>query len=248
MPPAPATDSGNPTTIWNGMIHPFVGTAIRGVIWYQGESNAGNLGNAAEYGALFGLKIQDWREQWGDEFRYLWVQLANYKRPVQEPGTNDPWAVVQEHQRRCLALPKTGMAVINDIGDAGDIHPRNKRDVGARLARWALADEYGRDVVRSGPLYESHRASGGAVIVTFAHIGEGLTTRDGKPPQHFEIQDQEGNWNWAQAAIEEDTVVISHPEVKTPAAARYAWAANPEGANLVNSEGLPASLFTTEPL
>lgn len=246
MPPEPGKNPSQPTTIWNGMIHPFVGFTIRGVIWYQGESDAGNHENAANYGTLFERKIQDWREQWGDDFRYLWVQLANYKKPVTEPGTNDPWAVVQNHQRLALALPKTGMAVANDIGDASDIHPLNKSDVGDRLARWALADEYGKDVVKSGPLHRDHRIIEGRVHVQFSHIGTGLKTRDGEPLQHFEIQDEEGNWHWAQAEIKDDQIVISHPKVKRPAAARYAWAANPATANLVNSAGLPASLFTTE--
>ncbi len=246
MRPEPGQDPSQPTTIWNGMIHPFVGFTIRGVIWYQGESNAGNLERALEYRSLFELKIQDWREQWGDDFRYLWVQLANYKRPVTEPGTNDPWAVVQNHQRLALALPKTGMVVANDIGDGNDIHPLNKYDVGDRLARWALADEYGKDVIRSGPLYSEHRIIDDRVYVRFSHTGAGLDTRDGEPLQHFEIQDGEGTWHWAQAAMHEDYVVISHPEVSHPTAARYAWAANPVTANLVNSEGLPASIFTTE--
>ncbi|MFU8893269.1 MAG: sialate O-acetylesterase [Luteolibacter sp.] len=246
MPPEPGKDSSRPTTIWNGMIHPFVGFTIRGMIWYQGESNAGNHENAAKYGTLFERKIQDWREQWGDDFRYLWVQLANYKKPVTEPGTNDPWAVVQNHQRLALALPKTGMAVANDIGEADDIHPLNKFDVGDRLARWALADEYGKDLVKSGPLYRDHQIINDRVHIQFSHIGTGLKSRDGETLRHFEIQDEGGKWHWAQAEIKDDQIVVSHPEVNRPAAARYAWAANPATANLVNSEGLPASLFTTE--
>jgi sialate O-acetylesterase len=239
-------DPMQPTTIWNGMIHPFVGLSVRGVIWYQGESNAGKLEKAAEYGDFFALKIQDWREQWGDDFRYLWVQLANYKKPVTEPGTNDPWAVLQNHQRLTLALPKTGMVVANDIGEADDIHPMNKTDVGDRLARWALADEYGRDIVKSGPLLRDHEIKDGRVHLQFYHICNGLKIRDGEALQHFEIRDEEGKWHWAQAVIDGDAVVVSHPEVSRPTAARYAWAANPATANLVNSEGLPASLFTTE--
>lgn len=239
----PGNDPYKPATIWNGMIHPLVGYTVRGAIWYQGESNRRN---AEDYGALFNLMIEDWRQQWGDDFRFLWVQLANYRKPVDKPGTNDGWAVVQEHQRRALTLPKTGMAVINDIGEADDIHPRNKKDVGERLARWALADDYGKDVLKSGPLYQAHEISNGSITVFFDYLGEGLKTRDGEALQRFEIQDQNGNWYWAKAEIRGDNVVVSHPDVKQPAAVRYAWAANPEGANLVNSEGLPASLFTTE--
>lgn len=246
MPPEPGQNPSQPTTIWNGIIHPFVGFTFRGVIWYHGESNTGNLEKASDYGDFFALLIQDWREQWGEDFRFLWVQLANFKKPVTEPGTNQPWAVLQNQQRLCLALPKTGMAVVNDIGEAGNIHPLNKADVGDRLARWALADEYGKDVIRSGPLYREHRIIEGRIHLQFSHIGTGLKSRDGDGLQHFEIQDAEGNWHWAQARIEDDAVVVWHPEVNRPAAARYAWAANPATANLVNSEGLPASLFTTE--
>lgn len=239
----PGEMAGQPATLWNAMIAPLAGYTMRGAIWYQGESNRRN---ADEYGALFSLMIEDWREQWGDNFRFLWVQLANFREPVQEPGTNDGWAVVQEHQRRTLAWPKTGMAVINDIGDAKDIHPRNKKDVGERLARWALANDYNKDIIKSGPIYKTHRISKGTVTVEFKHVGEGLESRDGEPLQRFEILGSDGTWHWANAEIQDGQVVISHPEVDEAVAVRYAWAANPEGANLVNSAGLPASLFTTE--
>jgi sialate O-acetylesterase len=242
-PQSPGKVAGRPATIWNGMIQPLVGYACRGAIWYQGESNAGN---AEEYGSLFTAMIRDWRKQWGDGFRFLWVQLANFRDPVVEAGSNQPWAIVQDHQRRCLALEKTGMAVINDIGEAKNIHPGNKKDVGERLARWALADDYGKDVVKSGPLYKSHQISGNKVIVSFDHTAKGLQSRDGKPLQRFEIKGKDGKWHWADAVIAGATVAISCKDVSEPVAARYAWASNPEGANLVNSEGLPASLFTTE--
>ncbi|WP_158279933.1 sialate O-acetylesterase [Coraliomargarita sinensis] len=239
----PALIAGRPATIWNGMVHPFVGYAVRGAIWYQGESNRRQPN---DYEELFSVMINDWRAQWGDDFRFLWAQLANFQQPVTEPGTNDGWAVIQDHQRRCLKLPKTGMAVINDIGDANDIHPKNKKDVGERLARWALADDYGQDVIQSGPLYKSHTIEGDEVIVSFDYPAEGLKVRDGSALKHFEIKDAEGTWHWADAEIDGSRVVISNRKVSQPTAARYAWAANPEGANLINSEGLPASLFTTE--
>ena len=137
------------------------------------------------------------------------------------------------------------MAVINDIGDAKDIHPKNKKDVGERLARWALADDYGKDLVKSGPLYKAHKIEGGKVIVSF-EFAKGLKSRDGKALKHFEIQDDAGKWHWADAAIDGGAVVVSHKDVNKAKAARYAWAANPAGSNLVNGEGLPASLFTTE--
>lgn len=242
MPQNPALVAGRPATIWNGMVAPVAGYTQRGAIWYQGESNRGN---ADEYGELFSLMIRDWRKVWGDDFTFLWVQLANWQAPVKEPGTNDGWAVVQEHQRRCLTLPKTGMAVINDIGDAKDIHPRNKKDVGERLARWALADDYGKNVLKCGPLYKGHAIADDKVTVNFDYVADGLKSRDGDL-QRFEIQDQEGKWYWADAKIDGNAVVLSHANVKAPKAVRYAWAANPEGANLINSEGLPASCFTTE--
>ena len=241
-PQNPALIAGRPATIWNGMVAPLAGYTQRGAIWYQGESNRHE---PDDYGSLFTAMIEDWREVWEDDFRYLWVQLADFTQPVTKPGTNDGWAVVQEYQRRTLSLPKTGMAVINDIGDATDIHPKNKKDVGERLARWALADDYGKDVVKSGPLYQAHKVEGSGVIVSF-EFSNGLKSRDGKPLKHFEIQSETGKWYWAEAAIKGEVVVVSHKEVKKPKAVRYAWAANPAGSNLVNGEGLPASLFTTE--
>ena len=241
----PGEQPGRPATIWNGMIQPFVGYTLRGAIWYQGESNRRE---PESYGRLFELMINDWRYLWKDDFRFLWAQLANFQRPVVNPGTNHPWAVIQEHQRRTLKVPKTGMAIINDIGDAKDIHPRNKHDVGERLARWALADEYGREVVRSGPILAAHVVRGNLVELRFAHTAKGLKTSDGEALRHFEIKDTEGKWHWANAKIvgSSGTIVVSHPEVREAAAARYAWAPNPATANLVNSEGLPASLFTTD--
>jgi sialate O-acetylesterase len=243
MPRDPALIPGRPATIWNGMVHPFVGYSLRGAIWYQGESNRRQPN---DYEALFTIMIEDWRKQWGDDFRFLWAQLANFEKPVTEPGTNPGWAVIQDHQRRALQLPKTGMAVLNDIGDANDIHPKNKKDVGERLARWALADDYDKEIVKSGPLYQSHKIADGKVVVAFDYVADGLKARDGGDLQHFEIKDAEGTWHWAEAHIDDDHVIIWHPNVPEPVAARYAWAANPEGANLINSAGLPASLFTTE--
>jgi len=242
----PGRKPSGPGNLWNGMIHPFVGLSIRGVLWYQGESNARSVEDAEAYGPMFMAKIKDWRQQWGEDFHYLFVQLANFKAPVEGPGTNSPWAIVQDQQRQALRLPGTGMAVANDIGEEKDIHPRNKHDVGERLARWALADAYGFEVVRSGPLFSGAQSHGAKVFVTFDHIGSGLKTRDGGPLGHFELRDTAGQWHWAQAKIHEDAVVISHPEVEQPSAVRYAWAENPESANLVNSEGLPASIFSAE--
>jgi sialate O-acetylesterase len=241
----PASLEGQPTTLYNGMIHPYVGFTMRGAIWYQGEANAKNIASARAYGKLFPLMIQDWRKRWGSDFSFLWVQLANFKEASTEPGASDPWALLQDMQRRSLVLPKTGMAVINDIGDAKDIHPKNKKDVGERLARWALAHDYGKDVIACGPLYQSSRIEDGKIRITFQHAGKGLKTRDGKPVRRMEISGKDGTWHWADTTLDGDSLLVSSPEVPEPAAARYAWASNPADANLVNSDDLPASIFTT---
>ena len=242
----PGIVPGKPTTIYNGMIAPFIGCTIRGAIWYQGEANAKTPESALAYGKLFPLMIRDWRDRWGDDFRFLWVQLANFGQSVAEPGTDNPWAALQDQQRRSLTVEKSGMAVINDIGTWNNIHPPNKKDVGERLARWTLADDFGKDLVKCGPLYKEHKINGPRITVTFDHTGKGLKSADGGSLKRFEIQDYDGNWYWAHAKIEGDTVVVSSAEVPRAAAARYAWSSNPTGANLVNSEGLPASVFTTE--
>lgn len=245
-PANPGKNPSMPSTIYHGMIAPIVGYGVRGAIWYQGESNA-RPPTAPHYGELLATMVADWRQRWGDDLSFYWVQLANYRQPTTEPGARSDWVVVQDEMRRALeTIPKSGMAVINDIGDAGDIHPKNKKDVGARLARWALKQDYGREkVVVSGPLYSGMEKDGERLIISFDYA-EGLQTRNGKPPGRFEIAGEEGPWRWAKAELKEGKVILSHPELKNPSRARYAWAENPEGANLVNAEGLPASCFTTE--
>ncbi len=189
--------------------------------------------------------IRDWRQRWDDEFSFYFVQLASYRKPSTAPGTPDPWALLQDRMRLILqTTPKTGMAIINDVGDANDIHPKNKKDPGERLARWALAKDYGRDIVYSGPLFQSSKIEDSAIRVTFNHSGSGLKSRDGGPLKRFEIAGKDRIWHWADAKIDgKDSVLVSSPDVKQPVAVRYAWASNPEGANLVNSEGLPTSIF-----
>lgn len=248
--PVRAVDPGKnpsmPATIYNGMIAPIVGYGNRGAIWYQGESNAGR-GTASEYEELLGCMVADWRQRWGHDLSFYWVQLANFREPTTEPGAESDWVVVQDEMRRALkSIPKSGMAVINDIGDAKDIHPKNKHDVGARLARWALAQDYGKkEVIVSGPLYSGMEKKDGKVVISFDHAA-GIKTSDGKELARFEIAGADGKWHWAKAKIEGNQVVLWHDSLKDPAKARYAWAANPLGANLVNGEGLPASCFTTE--
>lgn len=238
---------GQPGVLFNSMIHPFAGYTMRGAIWYQGEGNA--KPGAVPYDQTLPLMINDWRERWDDEFSFYFVQLANFREPSTEPGNQDPWPLLQDRMRLVLdTTPKTGMAIINDIGEADDIHPKNKKDVGERLALWALAKDYDQDLeVYSGPLYRSSEVADGKMRITFDQVGEGLKVREGEKLQRFEIAGEDKVWHWADAAIDsKDGVVVSSPEVAQPAAVRYAWAANPEGANLVNSEGLPASVFRTD--
>ena len=242
-PSPPALSPNRPVSIYNGMIHPWVGYAMKGAIWYQGESNAGR---AKEYETIFPLLIMDWRKRWQKELPFYFVQLANFKVPTSKPGQASSWAELQNAQRLTLRLPRTGMAVINDIGAAKDIHPRNKKDVGERLARWALANEYGsKDVVVSGPLYRAFKIDGSKARIFFDHA-KGLQTRDGREPARFEVAGKDKVWHWGKAVIDGEAVLVSSEEVSEPVAVRYAWASNPEGANLVNGAGLPASLFRTD--
>lgn len=245
-PGHPGKDPSMPSTIYHGTIAPIVGYGTRGAIWYQGESNA-RPPTATHYEELLGCLVSDWRQRWGYDLSFYWVQLANFREPTTEPGVESDWVVVQDEMRRALkSIPKGGMAVINDIGDARDIHPKNKQDVGARLARWALKQDYGKtDLVVSGPLYSGMEKKESTLVISFDHA-KGLKSRDGQELKRFEIAGADGKWHWAQAMIEGDKVVLSHDGLKDPVKARYAWAANPQGANLINGEGLPASCFTTE--
>ncbi len=234
------------TNIFNGMIAPIAGYSARGVIWYQGENNANN-GTEHLYEELLGCMITDWRERWQSDLSFYYVQLANFRKVITEPGAESPWVVVQDEMRRALeSIDKSGMAVTNDIGETSDIHPRNKQDVATRLARWALAQDYGKEgVVKSGPLYRKAQKEDNRFIITFDYA-EGLKSRDGGSLQRFEIQSEDGTWAWAQTQIDGDQVIVWSDEIQNPKLVRYAWASNPQGANLVNGEGLPASCFTTE--
>ena len=242
----PAKNPSQPSTIYHGMIAPLVGYGNRGAIWYQGESNA-NGGTAEHYEELLGCLVADWRQRWENDLSFYWVQLANYRKPTTEPGIESQWVTVQDEMRRALkSIPKSGMAVINDIGHPTNVHPMNKVDVGERLARWALVQDYDRkDVIISGPLYSGMTKKDDKIVLTFDHAA-GLKTSDGKDLQRFEIAGPDGKWHWAKATIEKDQIILSHDTLKTPTKARYAWAENPQGANLVNGADLPASCFTTE--
>jgi sialate O-acetylesterase len=260
-PPAPrlptlGTSHQDPTRIYNGMIHPLVPFAIRGTIWYQGESN-GSEGNS--YFLKKRALIEGWRQLWGQgDFPFYFVQLANFKSVNKRPAGGDGWARLREAQRKTLTIRNTGMAVTIDIGEARNIHPKNKQDVGLRLALWALAKEYGvKDLVYSGPLYKSHAVEGKTVRLSFEHTGSGLIAgskkglapaaevKDGKLTW-FAVAGKDKVWHWADARIDGKTVIVSSAAVPTPLHVRYAFAMNPQGCNLYNKEGLPASPFRTD--
>jgi sialate O-acetylesterase len=233
--PNPVADQHNPTVLYNGMIAPFVPYAIRGVIWYQGESISGPH-------ALFPVwnetLIKDWRQLWGSQLPFYFCQLS-----AQEATSNNP--EIRELQAQALSLPATAMAVTVDIGDRHNVHPKDKQDVGDRLTRIALAQVYGRPIEYSGPWYESSAVEGGSLRLSFSHLGGGLVARGG-PLQTFEIAGADGKFVPAQARIDGDTVVVSAAAVPAPTVARYAWSAYPDGCNLYNAAGLPAAPFRTD--
>lgn len=229
-----------PGMMYNAMIAPIVNFPIKGVIWYQGESNT----DAYEhYRALFGTMIENWRESWGiGDFPFLFVQLANFmERKDVQPDSN--WAYLREAQTQTLELANTGMAVTIDIGNANDIHPRNKKDVGHRLWRAAEKVAYGNDVVYSGPTFDNFELKDGKVVISMDHAGQGLKLSSGNDVKGFIISDENGVFLSAKASIiSPNQVEISHPSIKNPMEIRYAWADNPE-VNLYNSEDLPAVPF-----
>ncbi len=245
-------------TLHNGMIAPLIPFALRGVLWYQGENNAGNAADGLLYIEKKRAMLTDWRKWFGDaDLPFYFVQLAAWQKPSDDPAGGDGWAHIREAQRKCLALRRTGMAVTIDIGDAADIHPKNKADVGERLARWALANEYGKKLETSGPLFRELKIDGAKANVVFDHVGAGLMIgrKDGRKPDEevrdwklarFAIAGKDRKWVWADARIEENTVVCTHPDVPNPVAVRYAFTMNPVGANLYNRDGLPASPFRTD--
>ncbi len=241
LPVNTATEANYPTFLYNAMLHPLVGYGIRGAIWYQGEAN---VARAAQYCDLLPLMIRDWRRAWGYDFPFYIVQLANYMK-VQEGPEESEWAELRDAQRRTLALENTGLAVAIDIGEADDIHPKNKAEVGRRLSLLARAETYGERIPSSGPLYASYRLTDRTVRIRFTHTDGGLTTSDGAPLEGFWIAGGDHVFHAAKATIEGDEVVVSSDEVPCPVAVRYGWADNPV-CNLANGAGLPASPFRTD--
>jgi len=228
------------STLYNAMLAPLVPYGVRGAIWYQGESN---VGRAAQYRVLFPAMIRDWRARFGQgDISFLFVQLANFLARNEEPVDSE-WAELRETQTQTLALLNTGMAVIIDIGDADDIHPTNKQDVGYRLAQWALAQYYDQQVVASGPLFTNTVREGSAMRISFAYA-QGLHAKGG-PLTGFAVAGADRKFMWADAHIDGDTVLVSCAHVPVPVAVRYAWADNPV-CNLYNAAGLPASPFRSD--
>lgn len=247
LPPHPVASLGRnnpntPTLLYNAMIAPLTAYTLRGAIWYQGENN---VSRAHQYRDLFPTMIRDWRARWGQgDFPFYFVQLANFLPVNPEPGESD-WAELREAQTLTLREPNTGMAVAIDIGEAGDIHPRNKQDVGHRLAVNALAQTYKQKIEYSGPRHTEMKIVGDEVVLSFAHTTGGLTTKNNEPPKGFAVAGDDHKFVWATARIEGDKVIVRSERVPRPRAVRYAWANNPV-CNLYNGAGLPASPFRTD--
>ncbi len=234
-----------PTLLFNGMINPILPYGIKGAIWYQGESNADR---AKQYQRVFPDMIKDWRTHWNQgDFPFIFVSLANFNPPVETPGESN-WAELREAQTKTLSLPNTGMALAIDIGEANDIHPKNKQDVGKRLALNALKIAYNKDIVYSGPMYKSVEFKDGKAFITFSETGSGLKAKDKYGYlKGFTIAGTDKKFKWAKAEIiDNKTVVVYSDEVKDPKSVRYGWANNPDDVNLYNEEGLPANPFRTD--
>ncbi len=234
-----------PTLLYNAMIHPLVPFAIKGAIWYQGESN---VERAKQYRRVFPDLIKDWRAHWNQgDFPFLFVQLANLRKPDSIPVESD-WAELREAQTMTLALPNTGMAVTTDVGEALDIHPKDKQTVGFRLALAGLKVAYQKDIVYTGPVYKSMNVEGNKVTLTFDQIGSGIKIKDKYGYlKGFAVAGEDHQFHWATGKITGiNSLQISSTEVQHPVAVRYAWSNNPEDANLYNGSDLPASSFRTD--
>ncbi len=232
-----------PTALYNGMIAPYIQLPIKGVLWYQGESNAGRPG---EYLDLMHALMNGWRKIYHNkDLPFIYAQLPNFGDVTYSP-TESNWAELREAQLKALGDPNTAMTVNIDLGEWNDIHPDNKKDVGERMALAAQNIVYGEDIVYSGPLYQSSQVTDNKINISFSHVGGGLITDDGEALDSFEIAGEDKNFVWAKAKIEGDQVIVWSDKITNPKYVRYAWADNPDNPNLYNKEGLPASPFSTE--
>lgn len=237
-------DPNASTVLFNAMIHPLIPFRIKGVIWYQGESNTVD-NRSAQYRTLFPALIQDWRTHWGYQFPFLFVQLAGFGHNKTEPAEY-PWADLREAQSMTLSVPQTGMATAVDIGDENDIHPRNKQDVAHRLALAAANIAYGEHVVACGPTYRSMQIEGDRIRIKFSNLGSGLWVNDKYGyARGFQIAGADGQFRWAQARQDGEDVVVFNAAIAAPVALRYDWSNTPDG-NIYNREGLPAIPFRTD--
>lgn len=234
-----------PTLLYNGMLNPVIPYGIKGAIWYQGESNASR---AQQYKRIFPNMIKDWRTKWNQgNFPFLFVQLANFKKPITEPAESE-WAELREAQTQTLQLENTGMANIIDAGDAENIHPNDKQTVGYRLSLAARKVAYGENLVYTGPTYREMKTEKNKIYITFDHTGKGFKVNDHYGYINgFTIAAKDGDFKWAKATIvNENTIMVTNEAIENPAAVRYGWADNPDDLNLYNAEGLPANPFRTD--
>ena len=239
-----ATPFSSPGVLYNANIAPLTSMSIKGAIWYQGE---GNADRAYEYRDLFPAMIKDWRKQWQQgDFPFLFVQLANYTEESATPHESN-WAELREAQAMTLALPNTGMATAIDIGEAGDIHPKNKREVGNRLGMAAMKVAYGQETIGSGPVFRQMHVEGERAVIDYDNTGSGLTTRDKYGyVRGFQVAGADHKFYWAQGVIDGNRVIVTCRQVAKPVAVRYAWDNNPGALDLYNQEGLPALPFRTD--
>jgi sialate O-acetylesterase len=232
-----------PSGLYNTMVAPAVNYAVKGFLWYQGETNSGR---AADYGRILTALIKDWRNKWNmGELPFIYAQLPNFNEVVYYPAESQ-WAELREQQLQTLSVPNTAMTVNIELGEWNDIHPLNKKAIGERFALAAEKLAYGENITHMGPIYQSASINGNKITISFNNTGSGLVSHDGEPLSQFAIAGADKRFVWANARIEGNTVVVWNDDITEPLYVRYAWAENPEGANLYNKEGLPASPFRTD--
>jgi sialate O-acetylesterase len=240
----PFSGQNEPTGLYNTMVSPVINYAIKGILWYQGEANTFRPN---EYEQLLPALIADWRSKWHEgNIPFIYAQLPGFMEVDYSPA-DSKWAQLREAQLKTLSVPNTAMAVTIDAGEWNDIHPLDKKDVGERMALGAEKIAYGdSNLVASGPIYQSSKIEGNKIVITFNSTGGGLIAKGGTELSQFAIAGEDGKYVWANAIIKDNKVVVWSDEIAHPLYVRYAWADNPEGANLYNKEGLPASPFTTD--